>query len=49
MKINADFGTLNMGFYPGAGGIVNSNGAIVGMESSGPEIMHLGVALGLNE
>ncbi|MHA1785959.1 MAG: translation initiation factor IF-6 [Candidatus Helarchaeota archaeon] len=49
LKVEAEFGTLNLGFYPGAGGIVNSNGAIVGNESTGPEIMHLGIALGLNE
>ena len=49
LKVRADFGTLNLGFYPGAGGIVNSNGAIVGNESTGPEIMHLGMTLGLNE
>jgi len=49
LKVKADFGTLNMGYYPGAGAIVNSHGAMVGNESSGPEIMHLGLALGLNE
>ena len=49
LKVEAEFGTLNLGFYPGAGGIVNSNGAIVGNESTGPEIMHLGIALRLNE
>ncbi len=48
MKIKAEFGTLNTGFYPGAGAIVNSNGAMVGNESTGPEIMHLGLALELN-
>ena len=49
LKVNAEFGTLNLGYYPGAGAIVNSNGAVVGNESTGPEIMHLGLALGLNE
>jgi len=49
LKVKADFGTLNLGYFPGSGGIVNSNGAIVGNESSGPEIMHLGMTLGLNE
>ncbi|NHI91051.1 MAG: translation initiation factor IF-6 [Candidatus Lokiarchaeota archaeon] len=49
LKVKADFGTLNLGYYPGAGGIVNSNGGVVGNETTGPEIMHLGITLGLND
>jgi len=38
LKVEANVGTLSQGFYPGSGAIVSSHGAIVGEDSTGPEL-----------
>ena len=43
LDVDVDIGTVNAGFpYPASGAIVNSHGAIVGEDTTGPEIVRLG-------
>ena len=43
LDVEVDIGTVNSGYeYPASGILVNSNGAVVGEDTTGPEIVRIG-------
>lgn len=42
LKVEANVGTLGRGYHPGSGAIVTSHGAVVGDQSTGPELARFG-------